>query len=107
MCDEISVNSYRLIFFFFFSRRRRHTRFKCDWSSDVCSSDLSHVEGDTHATINYKCYRRSSMHGLDDLLSSARRSARTASDTEHLRPEARPNGCRDPEGAKDSGQLRS
>src|SRR5260370_7804205 len=26
---------------FFFSRRRRHTRFKCDWSSDVCSSDLS------------------------------------------------------------------
>ena len=21
--------------------RRRHTRFKCDWSSDVCSSDLS------------------------------------------------------------------
>src|SRR5882762_449597 len=24
----------------FFSRRRRHTRFKCDWSSDVCSSDL-------------------------------------------------------------------
>src|SRR5207237_5514815 len=27
---------------FFFSSRRRHTRFKCDWSSDVCSSDLSH-----------------------------------------------------------------
>src|SRR5260370_1431047 len=25
---------------FFFSSRRRHTRFKCDWSSDVCSSDL-------------------------------------------------------------------
>src|SRR5260370_23097656 len=24
---------------FFFSSRRRHTRFKCDWSSDVCSSD--------------------------------------------------------------------
>src|SRR5260370_15508328 len=31
-----------LVFFcFFFSSRRRHTRFKCDWSSDVCSSDLS------------------------------------------------------------------
>src|SRR5260370_9940939 len=28
-------------FFFFFSSRRRHTRFKCDWSSDVCSSDLA------------------------------------------------------------------
>src|SRR5256886_6879812 len=28
--------------FFFFSSRRRHTRFDCDWSSDVCSSDLPH-----------------------------------------------------------------
>src|SRR3990167_9805906 len=25
---------------FCFSSRRRHTRFDCDWSSDVCSSDL-------------------------------------------------------------------
>src|SRR5260370_7930704 len=25
---------------FLISSRRRHTRFKCDWSSDVCSSDL-------------------------------------------------------------------
>src|SRR5207237_3227977 len=29
-----------VLLFFFFSSRRRHTRFKCDWSSDVCSSDL-------------------------------------------------------------------
>src|SRR3990167_11369482 len=29
--------------FFFFSSRRRHTRFDCDWSSDVCSSDLDFV----------------------------------------------------------------
>src|SRR5690242_21184942 len=28
-------------FFFFFSSRRRHTRLTCDWSSDVCSSDLA------------------------------------------------------------------
>src|SRR2546430_16855398 len=28
---------------FFFSSRRRHTRFDCDWSSDVCSSDLSAI----------------------------------------------------------------
>src|SRR5256886_15234499 len=28
------------MYFFFFSSRRRHTRFDCDWSSDVCSSDL-------------------------------------------------------------------
>src|SRR6266478_3967588 len=26
---------------FFFSSKRRHTRFDCDWSSDVCSSDLN------------------------------------------------------------------
>src|SRR5580698_6724152 len=29
-----------LMFFFFFSSIRRHTRLTCDWSSDVCSSDL-------------------------------------------------------------------
>src|SRR2546422_10076434 len=29
------------VFFFFFSSRRRHTRCSRDWSSDVCSSDLS------------------------------------------------------------------
>src|SRR2546430_11077724 len=28
-----------------FSSRRRHTRFDCDWSSDVCSSDLALVLG--------------------------------------------------------------
>src|SRR5437867_7899838 len=29
------------LLFFFFSSRRRHTRSYGDWSSDVCSSDLS------------------------------------------------------------------
>src|SRR5205809_6543709 len=29
---------------FFFSSRRRHTRCSRDWSSDVCSSDLSSLE---------------------------------------------------------------
>src|SRR6185295_3842890 len=29
------------IFFFFFSSRRRHTGYWRDWSSDVCSSDLT------------------------------------------------------------------
>src|SRR5205085_8408965 len=40
-----------LVFFYFeetdiflFSSRRRHTRFDCDWSSDVCSSDLREAE---------------------------------------------------------------
>src|SRR5699024_12099460 len=30
-----------ILHFFFFSSRRRHTRSKRDWSSDVCSSDLT------------------------------------------------------------------
>src|SRR5256885_6970235 len=30
-----------ILLFFFFSSRRRHTRLQGDWSSDVCSSDLS------------------------------------------------------------------
>src|SRR2546430_16619868 len=35
---------------FFFSSRRRHTRFDCDWSSDVCSSDLTNVARHAGAT---------------------------------------------------------
>src|SRR4051812_49459116 len=36
-------------FFFFFSSRRRHTRLTCDWSSDVCSSDLGGRRGESAA----------------------------------------------------------
>src|SRR5699024_11882682 len=32
-----------VIVFFVFTSRRRHTRSKRDWSSDVCSSDLTGV----------------------------------------------------------------
>src|SRR5688500_19069239 len=32
------------ITFFFFSSKRRHTRLQGDWSSDVCSSDLSSIQ---------------------------------------------------------------
>src|SRR6266853_530220 len=41
-----------MYFFFFFSSRRRHTRFDCDWSSDVCSSDLGHERGMRSGTLN-------------------------------------------------------
>src|SRR5260221_5223137 len=34
------MSAWRSLLFFFFSSRRRHTRSLCDWSSDVCSSDL-------------------------------------------------------------------
>src|SRR5690606_39775240 len=37
------------------SSRRRHTRFSRDWSSDVCSSDLSgHVDGFNDPMIDNK-----------------------------------------------------
>src|SRR6266481_9175280 len=36
LCAHLSVDYVS----FFFSSRRRHTRWNCDWSSDVCSSDL-------------------------------------------------------------------
>src|SRR2546430_6347791 len=41
-CNSVYV-VWCVLFFFFFSSRRRHTRFDCDWSSDVCSSDLAAV----------------------------------------------------------------
>src|SRR2546430_4406280 len=43
MPSHVMITLYliiRLRYCFFFSSRRRHTRFDCDWSSDVCSSDL-------------------------------------------------------------------
>src|SRR5699024_12144610 len=38
-CDVDPLRSLTVVFFF--SSRRRHTRSKRDWSSDVCSSDLT------------------------------------------------------------------
>src|SRR5437588_2475071 len=42
--DFVFSNFFLLLFFFFLSSRRRHTRSLCDWSSDVCSSDLGPLE---------------------------------------------------------------
>src|SRR5205085_10350645 len=54
MLSLIIMNHFRIAFhFFFFSSRRRHTRFDCDWSSDVCSSDLFPPEqGFIHRFLN-------------------------------------------------------
>ena len=39
---RLLARSYSVIILqFLFSSRRRHTRSLCDWSSDVCSSDLA------------------------------------------------------------------
>src|SRR5699024_11837237 len=37
-----------------FSSRRRHTRSKRDWSSDVCSSDLSALQPGEEKVIEFK-----------------------------------------------------
>src|SRR5689334_16051479 len=43
---------------FFFSGRRRHTRWNCDWSSDVCSSDLDSSSAATRRRRAISCARR-------------------------------------------------
>src|SRR5688572_32330633 len=43
---------------FFFSSRRRHTRFDCDWSSDVCSSDLNQVLAQIEIFTNPNKYEK-------------------------------------------------
>src|SRR5256886_12503050 len=48
---------------FFFSSRRLHTRFDCDWSSGVCSSDLPGFrENDCVALVNKVLYELGSEH---------------------------------------------
>src|SRR2546430_2578637 len=64
-----------LFFFFFFSSRRRHTRFDCDWSSDVCSSDL----GLAHYLIHANDSPRLAQLGLN----AARRYAEIAPSAPH------------------------
>src|SRR5256886_8759534 len=44
LCKRMMYDIQNLLYFF--SSRRRHTRFDCDWSSDVCSSDLDGVENE-------------------------------------------------------------
>src|SRR5438034_5275711 len=39
--DSFEMDAVGALRLFFFSSRRRHTRSLCDWSSDVCSSDLN------------------------------------------------------------------
>src|SRR2546430_7989875 len=53
-------NDVRVIIFFFFSSRRRHTIFDCDWSSDVCSSDLL-----PPSCCNCVTWRRSRVRSID------------------------------------------
>src|SRR2546427_2205370 len=57
----VFVSSFPVFsFFFFFSSRRRHTRFDCDWSSDVCSpiSNLNSAEANLQRLVQLQVYER-------------------------------------------------
>src|SRR5690242_5994946 len=56
------------MFFFFFSSRRRHTRLTCDWSSDVCSSDLSAEIGTMRVTEEIDALETMAIHPVDFLV---------------------------------------
>src|SRR5438034_8976490 len=51
------------MFIFFFSSRRRHTRSLCDWSSDVCSSDLIDAR---HRFLEHRVHVDVLYHGFVD-----------------------------------------
>src|SRR5260370_7824396 len=70
--------------FFFFSRRRRHTRFKCDWSSDVCSSDLWADEVDMRTGVDSLLGRVAEFAPLEP--EEAEASAESAAASEPLHP---------------------
>src|SRR5256885_12799849 len=53
-----------LSIFFFFSSRRRHTRLQGDWSSDVCSSDLTPF-GDVRGHVFGGCDIKGGVQNLD------------------------------------------
>src|SRR5579859_1331477 len=77
--------------FFFFSSRRRHTRFDCDWSSDVCSSDLIRRRATTVRRASSIPHRFGSngspnRRGLTSCCHSEERSAFYARDEESASP---------------------
>src|SRR5215211_1163066 len=78
------------MFFFFFSSRRRHTRSLCDWSSDVCSSDLAGHRGDPAGRLLRARgpLPARPLRGGD--LPVVRRPRRPRRPMRHLRPHPRP-----------------
>src|SRR5207249_5291103 len=78
----VCVLLYRFVLFFFFSSRRRHTRSKRDWSSDVCSSDLTatgalavQVGGDIYNNVFFKSVHNGSQNpAVDTIPAGAARS---------------------------------
>src|SRR2546430_9386740 len=68
----------RLSYCFFFSSRRRHTRFDCDWSSDVCSSDLR--LGTRAYATRLHLHEVADVHSVGEAGARARTDARVGAD---------------------------
>src|SRR5258705_6514544 len=66
ICDRVYDS-----FLFFFSSRRRHTRCLSDWSSDVCSSDLSRSPGRT--LLWHGIVREANLRGEPNLVTNQAR----------------------------------
>ena len=47
---------YFVIFFFFFKQKTAYEIYQCDWSSDVCSSDLGYISGITYKMKSGEVY---------------------------------------------------
>src|SRR2546430_4676930 len=56
--------------FYFFSSRGRHPKLACDWSSDVCSSDLRTAEGDAAVPAEWWTLYRDAT--LEELVAATR-----------------------------------
>src|SRR5262245_65083146 len=74
----MSVMLLRLVLIcFFFSSRRRHTRCLSDWSSDVCSSDLSPAAWSGASTMTRNGRRRISSPPVESSRAPRRSAAAT------------------------------
>src|SRR5260370_15805489 len=74
--DKIFQFNLSSVLCFFFSSRRRHTRFKCDWSSDVCSSDLNSMRAErlslsAFAEVRWACASFSLDCALDSFVAAS------------------------------------
>src|SRR3989475_8402982 len=95
---------------FFFSSRRRHTRFDCDWSSDVCSSDLLNAPIDDEGAFEIARRSRGTPRIANRLLRRVRDYADVRGDgsiTRELADRALAMLDVDPQGDRKSTRLNS